>query len=75
MKVKDSAEPGTYVLPLELTYTYLREAEEYGSDLLRYNYQKKTVTLPLEVRVTPDLPGRGPRYAPSLMSARRATST
>ena len=55
VKVKDSAEPGTYVLPLELTYTYLREAEEYGSDLLRYNYQKKTVTLPLEVRVTPDL--------------------
>jgi len=55
VKVADSAEPGTYVLPLEVTYTYLAEAEEYGSDLLRYNYQKKTVTLPLEVRVTPDL--------------------
>src|SRR5690606_4397691 len=51
----DSAEPGTYVLPLEVTYTYLAEAEEYGSDRLRYNYQKKTVTLRLEVRVTPDL--------------------
>ncbi|WP_292520880.1 CARDB domain-containing protein [Methanoculleus sp.] len=55
VKVADSAEPGTYVLPLEVTYTYLRDAEEYGSDLLRYNYQKKTETLPLEVRVTPDL--------------------
>ncbi len=55
VKVADSAEPGTYVLPLEVTYTYLADAEEYGSDVLRYNYQKKTETLPLEVRVTPDL--------------------
>ncbi|WP_214041620.1 COG1361 S-layer family protein [Methanoculleus sp.] len=55
VKVADSAEPGTYVLPLEVTYTYLADAEEYGSDLLRYNYQKKTETLPLTVRVTPDL--------------------
>ncbi|MDK2989618.1 MAG: hypothetical protein PWR16_1147 [Methanoculleus sp.] len=55
VKVADSAEPGTYVLPLEVAYTYLADAEEYGSDLLRYNYQKKTETLPLTVRVTPDL--------------------
>ncbi len=55
VKVADSAEPGTYVLPLEVTYTYLADAEEYGSDVLRYNYQKKTETLPLTVRVTPDL--------------------
>ncbi len=55
VKVADSAEPGTYVLPLEVTYTYLREAEEYGQDTLRYFYQEKTETLPLKVRVTPDL--------------------
>ncbi len=55
VKVDDSAEPGTYTLSLEVAYTYLQEAEEYGSDLLRYNYQKKTETLPLTVRVTPDL--------------------
>jgi hypothetical protein len=54
VKVADSAEPGTYVLPLEVTYTYLQDAEDYG-DVLRYNYQKKTLTLPLTVRVTPDL--------------------
>ena len=41
-------------LPLEVTYTYLQDAEDYG-DVLRYNYQKKTLTLPLTVRVTPDL--------------------
>ncbi|MCK9306231.1 MAG: S-layer protein, partial [Methanoculleus sp.] len=54
VKVADSAEPGTYVLPLEVTYTYLQDAEDYG-DALRYNYQKKTLTLPLTVRITPDL--------------------
>ncbi|MDD2472980.1 MULTISPECIES: COG1361 S-layer family protein [unclassified Methanoculleus] len=55
VKVADSAEPGTYTLPLLVTYQYLQDAEEYGSDVLRYNYQTKTVTLPLSVRVTPDL--------------------
>ncbi|WP_292392859.1 COG1361 S-layer family protein [Methanoculleus sp. UBA303] len=54
VKVADSATPGTYTLPLEVTYTYLQEAEDYG-DTLRYNYQKKTEILPLTVRVTPDL--------------------
>ena len=54
VKIADSAEPGNYVLPLEVTYTYLQDAEDYG-DLLRNNYLKKTVTLPLTVRVTPDL--------------------
>lgn len=54
VKVADSATPGTYTLPLEVTYTYLQDAEDYG-DLLRYNYQKKTETLPLTVRITPAL--------------------
>jgi len=54
VRVADSAEPGTYVLPLEVTYTYMQEAEDLG-DTLRYNYQKRTDTLPLTVQVTPDL--------------------
>lgn len=54
VKVADSAEPGTYVLPLEVTYTYLQDAEDLG-DTLRYNYQTRTDTLPLTVQVTPDL--------------------
>ncbi|NLM30885.1 MAG: S-layer protein [Methanomicrobiales archaeon] len=55
VKVDDSAKPGTYTLPLEVAYTYLQEAEDYAPNLLRYNYQKKTATLPLTVRVTPNL--------------------
>lgn len=54
VKVADSAKPGTYTLPLEVTYTYMETMDDY-TDVLRYNYIKKTVTLPLEVRVTPDL--------------------
>jgi len=54
VKVADSATPGTYTLPLEVTYTYLQDAEDYDG-LLRYNYQKKTETLPLTVLVTPGL--------------------
>ncbi|MFA7197969.1 MAG: CARDB domain-containing protein [Methanoculleus sp.] len=54
VKVADSTEPGTYVLPLEVTYTYMQEAEDLG-DTLRYNYQTRTDTLPLTVQVTPDL--------------------
>ncbi|WP_332450415.1 COG1361 S-layer family protein [Methanoculleus sp.] len=54
VKVSDSAEPGKYVLPLEVTYTYMQEAEDLG-DTLRYNYQTRTDTLPLTVQVTPDL--------------------
>jgi len=54
VKVAASAEPGTYVLPLEVTYTYLQDADDQG-DTLRYDYLTKTTTLPLTVRVTPDL--------------------
>ena len=54
VKVADSAKPGTYTLPLDVTYTYIETVDDH-TDVLRYNYIKKTVTLPLEVRVTPDL--------------------
>jgi len=54
VKVADSAKPGTYTLPLEVTYTYMETMDDY-TDVLRYNYIRKTETLPLEVRVTPDL--------------------
>ncbi|MDI6866423.1 COG1361 S-layer family protein [Methanoculleus sp.] len=54
VKVADSAKPGTYTLPLQVTYTYMETMDDY-TDVLRYNYIRKTETLPLEVRVTPDL--------------------
>lgn len=43
---------GTYQVPLTLTYTYLEEAEQYGTDSIRYMYREKTETLPLTVTVT-----------------------
>ncbi len=55
VKVADTAAPGTYILPLRVTYTYLWEAEQSGFDTVRYYYSKKTATLPLAVRIRPDL--------------------
>jgi hypothetical protein len=55
VKVRDDAAPGAYTLPLQVTYTYLREAEQYGADSIRYVYDEKTETLPLTVTITPDL--------------------
>ncbi len=55
IRVADNAEPGTYTVPLQVTYTYLQSAEQFGGDSIRYNYEKKTETLPLAVTVKPDL--------------------
>ncbi|RXE57207.1 S-layer protein [Methanoculleus taiwanensis] len=55
VKVAEGAAPGTYSLPLTVTYTYLRSAEQYGSDSIQYFYEEKTEVLPLAVTITPDL--------------------
>ncbi len=55
VRIADDAAPGTYTLPLTVTYTYLQSAEQYGSDSVQYFYEEKTEVLPLGVRITPDL--------------------
>ncbi|PWR72573.1 COG1361 S-layer family protein [Methanospirillum lacunae] len=65
IRVKDDAPAGKYMLPLHLSYTYLAEAEQQGTDSISYRYNKKdlTVNIPFEVKsainlavikVTPD---------------------
>jgi len=49
----ENASAGTYAMDLQLDYTYLRSADQLGSDTLRYWYEKKTVHLPLRVVVKP----------------------
>ncbi|NYT06227.1 MAG: S-layer protein [Methanomicrobiales archaeon] len=46
------AAPGTYTLPLTVRYTYLTNAEQYGTDTITYRYGTETVEIPLQVRVT-----------------------
>lgn len=55
VKIAKDAAPGVYTLPLILEYEYLRAAEQYGSDTLRYWYRTKTETLPLEINIKKDL--------------------
>jgi hypothetical protein len=52
IRVKDDAKAGTYLLPLDIHYTYLADADQQGTDSLTYRYVKKdlTVELPLVVK-------------------------
>jgi hypothetical protein len=51
----EDAEPGVYTLPLTIEYTYLREAEQYGTDTIRYDYRTTEEVIPLDVRIKPDV--------------------
>jgi hypothetical protein len=51
----EGAEPGVYTLPLTIQYTYLREAEQYGTDTIRYDYRTTEEVVPLQVRIKPDV--------------------
>lgn len=51
LKVDRDAEPGTYALPLQVTYTRLYATDQYGGDLTTYSWAEKTETIPLEIRV------------------------
>jgi hypothetical protein len=55
IKVADGAAPGVYELPLQVDYTYLQAAEQYGSDSMQYFYRTKAETLSLAVKVRADL--------------------
>jgi hypothetical protein len=51
----EGAEPGVYALPLTIQYTYLRAAEQYGTDTIRYDYCTEEEVIPLNVRIKPDV--------------------
>nr|WP_319538123.1 S-layer protein [uncultured Methanospirillum sp.] len=50
--VKDEARAGKYILPLHITYTYLAEADQQGTESVTYRYTDRdmTIDLPFEVR-------------------------
>ncbi|MDN7026136.1 DUF11 domain-containing protein [Methanoculleus sp. FWC-SCC1] len=54
VRVAKDAAPGTYQVPLQVTYTYLGSAEQY-SDSVRYYYDTKTETIPVAIVIKPDL--------------------
>lgn len=52
-RISSDAPPGEYMLPLELNYTYLDNAEQVGSDSMIYHYREKTETFQLPVKIKP----------------------
>jgi hypothetical protein len=54
-KIPRNATAGTYNLPLNIQYTYLWEADQYGTDSIQYLYREKNETLELPVKIKPEL--------------------
>lgn len=52
-RISSDAPPGEYMLPLELNYTYLDNAEQVGSDSIIYHYRLNTDTFQLPVKIKP----------------------
>jgi hypothetical protein len=54
-KVQSDAASGTYNLPLTLKYSYLYDAEQFGTDTIQYLYKEKNETFNLPIKIKPEL--------------------
>jgi hypothetical protein len=55
IRVPTDAPAGTYILPVQLNYTYLYTAEQYGTDTIEYSYKTVNETLGLPVKIRSDV--------------------
>jgi hypothetical protein len=55
VKFSRGATPGSYTVPLLVDYTYLSSAEQYGSDMISYNYRTEQETIPLLLKMKSDV--------------------
>lgn len=55
VKVPRNATAGTFDLPLNVKYTYLWMADQYGTDTIQYRYREVDETLMLPVKIKPEL--------------------
>ena len=54
-KVQSDAASGLYNLPLTMKYSYLYEAEQFGTDTIQYLYKEKNETINLPIKIKPEL--------------------
>jgi hypothetical protein len=54
-KVQPDAGSGTYYLPLTMKYSYLAEAEQYGTDTIQYYYRERNETVNLPITIKPEV--------------------
>jgi len=55
IKVDRDAAAGMYNLPLNLNYTYLYEADQYGTEMLQYYYKTVNTTFQLPIKIKPEV--------------------
>jgi hypothetical protein len=55
VKIPSDTKAGEYTLPINLKYSYLWDAEQYGLDTIEYHYKPKDVSLNLPVTVRPEI--------------------
>ena len=54
-KINSSAAAGSYTLPLELNYTYLYQAEQYGVDTIQYTYKQVNESIEIPIKIKSDV--------------------
>jgi len=54
-KITADATGGEYQLPLTIRYTYLVSSEQAGTDNIQFNYQQKTETFPITIKIKPQV--------------------
>jgi len=55
VRVPSDAPAGTYLLPVQLNYTYLYTADQYGYDTIQYSYKAVNETLRIPVKIKSDV--------------------
>lgn len=54
-KIDHNAPAGTYNLSLNMNYTYLWSADQWGLDSIQYTYKSTNISLTLPVKIKPEL--------------------
>jgi hypothetical protein len=54
-KINADAPAGTYILPMNLSYTYLYTAEQYGVDTIQYSYKTINQSVNIPIKIKPDI--------------------
>jgi hypothetical protein len=55
VKILSNASAGEYQIPLTVRYTYLAASDQAGSDVLQSTYKEVTETLPMTIRIKPEV--------------------
>ncbi len=55
LKFNSSAAAGSYTLPLVINYTYLYQAEQFGSETIQYTYKQVNESIGIPIKIKSDV--------------------